>query len=135
MSLNQYQKQSLAVTLRLLEKTVDDIDALLSSDHRGLLYQVRTEIPPEREADLRRLSSDVRAALAELARRYELPVQQEDGLRIIAARLSSAWENLEDSHPRKLRRYGQVAPGVAEELGPQVEALIYLVLAMERLTH
>lgn len=135
MSLNQYQQRSLGVTLRLLEKTLDDIEALLAADHQGLLYAVRTEISPEREMELRRLSKDARAVLAEMMRQYELPLQQEDGLRIISARLSSAWENLEDSRPRKLRRYGQVDPEVAEELEPQVEALIRLVLTMERLTH
>lgn len=134
MSLNQYQKQSLAVTLRLLEKAADDMEALLSSDRLGLLYEVRTEISPEREAGLRRLSSQIRRILADLVQRYQLPLQQEDGLRIISARLSSAWENLEDSHPKKLRRYGEVDPQVAEELAPKIEALIHLVLAMESLT-
>ena len=135
MSLNQYQQRSLGVTLRLLEKALDDIEALLGAGHQGLLYAVRTEISPEREAELRQLSSDVRALLAELTQRYQLPVQQEDGLRIISARLSSAWEDLEDSRPRKLRRYGQVDPEVAEELEPRVEALTQLVLAMEKLTN
>ncbi len=134
MSLNQYQKRSVAVALRLLEKTLDDIEMLLARDHQGLLYAVRTEISPDREAELRRISGDVRAALAELAREYDLPIQQEDGLRVMSAKLSSAWENLEDSRPRKLRRYGSVDPEVAEVLEPQVEALIHMVLAMEKLT-
>ncbi len=134
MSLNQYQRRSLGVTLRLLEKALDDIEALLAADHQGLLYAVHTELTPELEMELRQLSGNVRALLAELAQRYQLPVQREDGLRIISARLSSAWENLEDSRPRKLRRYGQLDPEVAEELEPQVEALTRLVLAMEKLT-
>lgn len=134
MSLNEYQKTGLEVTLRLLEITLDDIDAILERDRDGTLYAVRTRILPERTAELSRLSTEARTLLADLARRYHLEKQERDGARIISGLLSARWEALEDTRPQKMRRYGPVDPELVPELGPAMERLIDLVLAMERLT-
>ena len=134
MSLNEKQKQALGVTLRILETTLDDIDALLQRDREGTLYAIRTRIPPYKSAELRRLSADARTLVAELAGRYRLAKEERDGARIISGLLSATWEALEDTHPQKMGRYGPVAPLLASELGPAIERLIELVLAMERLT-
>lgn len=133
MSLNENQKRGLEVTLRLLEVTLDDIDTMLERDRDGTLYAVRARIPPERTGELSRLSGEARALLADLARRYDLMKEERDGARIISGQLAARWEALEDARPVKLARYGPVDPELVPELGPAVERLIDLVLAMERL--
>ena len=134
MSLNDNQRRTLEVALRLLEVTLDDIDTLLERDRDGILYAVRTRIPVERTEELTRLSAEARALLTDLARKYQLQKQERDGARTISAQLSSRWESLEDTRPRKLRAYGPVDPALVPELDPPMERLIQLVLAMESLT-
>ena len=135
MSLNDSQKKGLEATLRLLETTLDDIAAILDRDRDGILYAVRTRIPPQRVNELLRLSAEARALIADLARKYHLEKQERNGARVIAGLLSVRWEALEDTRPEKLRRYGPVDPKLLPELGPPIERLIQLVLAMERLTN
>ncbi len=134
MSLNENQKRGLEATLRILEITLDDIGDVLDRDRDGTLYAVRNWIPPERTAELLRLSAEARTLIADLARRYHLKKQERDGARVISGLLSVRWEALEDTRPEKLHRYGPVDPKLVSELGPAIERLIDLVLAMERLT-
>jgi hypothetical protein len=134
MGLNPNQERSLAVTLRGLERALDQIELMLERDQQGVLYVVRTGLPPERVELLRKLSTATREVIASLAEQYHLAPQQMDGARVISAVLSSAWESLEDVHPKKLNRYGAVDPALMSELGPSIERLIELVLAMEGLT-
>jgi len=134
MSLNESQTTSLTVTLRLLEITLDDIDAMLERDRDGILYAIRTRMPAERVSELARLSAEARSLLADLAQEYHLAKEERDGTRIISGLLSARWEALEDTRPQKLKRYGPVDPKLVPQLGPPMERLIELVLAMERLT-
>jgi len=41
------------------------------------------------------------------------------------------WCDLEDSRPQKLRRYGAIHPQADEVLGPSIQQLIELVLAID----
>ena len=134
MSMNEHQKRGFAVALRLLEITLDDIEALLRGDREGTLYSIRTRMSAKRNAELMALSAEVRVLLAELAQKYDLDREERDGKRIISGLLSARWEAFEDTRPQKMRRYGPVDPKLVPELGPSVERLIELVLAMERLT-
>ena len=134
MSLNENQKRGVEATLRLLEIALDEIADILDRDRDGTLYSVRTRIPPERSAELLRLSAEARTVIDDLARRYHLKKQERDGARVISALLSVRWESLEDTRPQKLHRYGAVDPKLVSELGPAIERLIDLVLAMEKLT-
>jgi len=130
MGMNINQERALAVTLRSLERALDQIDLLLERDRQGRLYVVRTGLSADQVEQLRRISREIRDVIARMAERYHLPSQEMDGARIISALLSSAWESLEDVHPRKLGRYGPVDPALIPELGPLIDGLIGLVLAM-----
>ena len=134
MSLNESQKTSLVVTLRLLESTLDDIAGILERDREGILYAVRTRMPAEKASEMARLSAEARILLTDLPHRYHLENQERDGAKVISGLLSARWEALEDTRPQKLKRYGPVDPELVPDLGPPVERLIELVLAMERLT-
>ena len=49
-------------------------------------------------------------------------------------RFTLLWCDLEDSRPQKLRRYGALNPQADEVLGPSIQRLIELMLAMNDVT-
>jgi hypothetical protein len=51
------------------------------------------------------------------------------------AEFSPQWSDLADTRPRKLRNYGELHPRANEILGPQMQELIELVLAIDRAAH
>jgi hypothetical protein len=59
--------------------------------------------------------------------RFELPRHHWYGRQIIVAEMSSAWTNLEEVRPERLRRFGAVDPTLTETLTPGLERLIQLV--------
>ena len=64
-----------------------------------------------------------------------LEAHEDDLARTIMAEFSPQWSYLEDTHPRKLRNYGELHPRANEILGPQLQELIELVLTIDRAAH
>lgn len=130
--LNTAQRNSVAITLRQLERALARAEALLGGPAEGTLSRTVTPVTPERADDARRFIEEARREIAATAAAFGLPVEEQDGRREIAGLLALAWEGLEDARAAKLRRYGAVDPALADSLDPRVERLIALVLALER---
>ena len=133
MPLNEYQRSSLQVSLKLLEKMLMEIEVLLNPETEGTLYRRILDIHTDRRSQILAISQDARREIAELAtifdlKREEMPVHQ-----IIVANLSRVWADLEDTRPTTLARYGDVDPALKDTLDPRIDRLIKLVLAMEAL--
>jgi len=133
MPLNPYQRNAVEVSLKLLEKTLREIEGLLQLETDDILYRTIQDIPDERRAQIMAISRQARHQIAELAamfdlKREEIPVHQ-----IIVAYLSRVWADLEDTRPATLARYGEVDPALKDTLGPRIDRLITLVLEMDAL--
>jgi len=133
MGLNPYQANAVQVSLRMLEEALLSIDRLMREESRGVLHRTILDIPEDHRRQIMDLSQEAQAIMTKWATdfdlgRIETPLHQR-----VVAQLSSAWENLEDTRPATLKRYGAVDPGLEQTLGPNIGRLIELVLAMEAL--
>ncbi len=52
-------------------------------------------------------------------------------MRTIVSEFTLLWSDLEDSRPQKLRAYGDINPLAKTILGPRIQQLIDLALAIE----
>ncbi len=131
--LNQYQRDSVANTLRTLElglrRAVDD----LATHDRGILYRRDGTLSDKQIDEMKGLVDAGLHEIEVLAQTLALPVERYDNRAALLGQLSVLWVDLHEIRADSLRRYGQVNPGLAPALDPRLERLIELVAALMNL--
>lgn len=131
--LNQGQRTALTTSLLHLEQALDEIDHLLDHPPSGVTYTTEVEFGPATAQQIREKCDQLRRQITDAVAAFNLPRHHWSGRRVIVAEMSTAWANLEDMRPAKLRRYGTVDPALNEILTPRLEDLIHLVLTVQEL--
>jgi phosphoenolpyruvate carboxylase len=131
--LNENHRRVLAGTLRRLELAAWSLeDQLIRGDFPQLALTRFTHPPTaSQRATLLQLAKEVREEVAQLASDYQFEVAEQHYTRTIMAEFTLLWTNLEDARPHKLRAYGVINPQAHTILGPRVQRLIDLVLAID----
>ncbi len=133
MTLNQNQERVVAVTLRLLEDRLAEIERLMTAREEGVLYRRTSHLDPQQRTQMDAVIGELRAEIQKLAGTFHLPREDQDAARKVVGLLSVTWESLEELRPRHLKSYGDVDPGLKETLEPAVSRLTHLVLLLEAL--
>lgn len=129
--LNEPQRRSLTSMMRLLEQHLRQIDGWLQgNEESGILYRRRLRLSPERRAIARQQVAAALAEIADLARRLELPGEDEDLAATIGAMMHLDWCYLGDRYADKLKRCGAVDPRLAAVLDPTLDRLTRLVFSL-----
>jgi hypothetical protein len=128
--LNESQRRSLEVTLRLAEKAFNRIEALLAPERQGVLYHSCSSLTPAQEERARALAGAGRRQISELAARFHLQSVQEPVEQRLVAEFSAIWCDLEDTRPERLVRYGDLDPALTTTLEPAIQDLITVVLSI-----
>ncbi|WP_376794024.1 hypothetical protein [Thermogemmatispora sp.] len=134
-ALSPGQRLALMTALRRLELAAWRLEERLRARERPPLTLTRMVDPftPEQRAALLARLEELRAEVARLAQAYRLP-EKEESLRTVAlAEFGLLWSDLEDLRPARLRDYGALSAQAADQLEPQIERLIGLVLAVNAL--
>ena len=131
--LNENQRRSLSIMLRRVELAAWQLEEQLTREDTPQLVLTRFIHPPDarQKAALVHLARNVRQEVAELASNLHLEATESDLLRTIMSEFSLLWSDLEDSRPRKLKRYGAINPRAYEVLNPPIGRLIELMLAID----
>jgi hypothetical protein len=130
--LNESQRRSLTITLRRVEMAVWRLeDRMIRGNPHDLMLTRFVHAPDaEQQAALLNLIRQVREEVAALAKAYDLEASEEDFLHSVSGEFTVLWADLEDTRPSKLRRYGAIHPQANEVLGPPIQHLITLMLAI-----
>jgi len=134
--LNRSQTNALTVTLRNLERALLDVESLCRvgpDEQPGILLRRSNPLSPSQRTELATQLAEARRGLGLLAEQFALPMQVEDEARAARSKLVISWATLEDIKSRKLGRYGKVSAALEEDLDPQINLLIEVVNAMERI--
>jgi hypothetical protein len=131
--LNENHRRVLASTLRRLELAAWRLEEqLLRGEPPQLALTHFTHPPtPEQRSALLQLAQHLRQEVAKLASDYHLEGGEQNLARTIMAEFSLLWSDLEDTRPQKLRAYGAVNPLAQTVLGPRIQRLIDLTLAID----
>lgn len=126
--LNEDQHRVLSSRLGRLDRQLHDMGRMLSDEPpHGAMFEVTNDFTPEETARLLALLRDARERIKILRDRLGLSDQREDMRRHFVGYFSIIWTLLEDSHAAKLKGLGEVAPGLAQSLDPEIDKLIEIV--------
>ena len=131
--LNENHRRVLSGTLRRLELAAWRLeDQLVRGEYPEVTLTRFTHRPTlSQQAALLELAKQMREEVVKLASEYQLEVKEEDYARTIMAEFTLLWSDLEDARPHKLRAYGDIDPQAHTILGPRLQRLIDLVLAID----
>ena len=129
--LNESQKRSVTITLRLFEERLAEVERQLTVDERGVLYERVAHFPPRQIRALQKQLAEARAAIQEIAREFDLPRENQSPVRRIFGLMSITWESLEEIHSKYLKAYGHVDPRLPAAIDPWAEKLTRLVRELE----
>ena len=73
------------------------------------------------------------ALVEELAQTLQLEPEIIDLVGSVRGQMSESWANLIDSRAAKLRRYGEVDPGLAQPLDPALDRLVRIAAELSQL--
>lgn len=129
--LNDAQRRRVSITLGYLEKSLVEIErALEQGDYRGILFDLRNDVPQAVREELLAAAAVVREHITVLAERFDLQ-RMENGLsKQVASSLVYCWETLVDSSSKGLKGYGVVSEGLGDELDPELDAIIAQIWRM-----
>jgi hypothetical protein len=92
----------------------------------------RSPLPPESAAEIERLVAELSARIARIKSDLNLEQAQLDARREASALASSMTVDLEELHPRYLRGYGKLPPGLASYLENWIRDSLGLVEKVHR---
>jgi len=129
--LNENQKRSVTVTLRLLEERLAEVERELTIDERGVLYTRVAHFSPRQVGTMRGLIAALRVVIQEMARTFQLEREIQNPARRIFGLMTVTWENLDELHSARLKAYGHVDPRLPAVIDPWAEQLTRLVRELE----
>lgn len=130
--LNESQKRSLTITLRMVEESLREILSLLGSQGRkGILFEIVDDLPKRvKEEALQEVCSAVEI-VQELVERFELEIRPLS--RKAFGNLSYLREILSDSDSKGLRRYGAGMRTCPSGSIPRFRAVIEKITRLEKI--
>jgi len=129
--LNQPQRNSLTIALRMLEERLRQAAVWLQDDpDEGILYRRTIHLPSEARIAAQQGIAMALSQITQLVRDLGLQPQEERLESTISAAMNLSWANLCDVRSDKLKRYGPVAPRLAEALDPRIDTLAELTLSL-----
>jgi len=132
--LNPLQKNSLRISLMLIERGMLEVDRLLSDgEHEGILFRITDDLREETKTDLWRLIHELRQIVREMKDRFRLDWEPLEKRRTIFGKVPLLWEIAAGSNASRLRGYGDTHPALKDLLDPSIERLSDLLLRMQSL--
>lgn len=131
--LNEGQRGRLKATFLLLEKGMDEIEAVLDiRSSRGLFRHQVDDLSGETRETIRAAVRQVRTRLGELKREFCFPAELELKSRLIFGKTPILWEAALDATTKSLKQYGPVSAELPAALDPVLEEIGRLLIAIEK---
>lgn len=122
--LNDLQRNSLRITLRLAEEALQDASRHLDeAPYEGILHGMADDLTPHQKEAITAEMGRAREILRSLRARFGLSPEVHEKSRLVLGKVIPAWEMVMEGRTPHLEGYGPVAPGLAEVLDPSIERL------------
>ncbi|MCA1959310.1 MAG: hypothetical protein LDL33_00840 [Desulfomonile sp.] len=116
--------RGISTTLTLLDKALCEFDQYAHGHAvRSVLHQVRNPLSAAQRKTLAAEVAEMKSILQEIKGTLHLRASVHEADRMIVAACSTFWVSLVELEGTRLRRYGELPPGLAEYLDPRVAAL------------
>ncbi len=129
MILNQPQKQSIIITLRITETFLDETERLIKEDKTDfhIMYKYTDDTSKEYRDKIINDINKCRVIIKTIKNQFQCDAEIMPIPKVIAGRLSYLWEVLEDTKSDKLKRYGDVNNALKDKLDPLLTNLMGLL--------
>lgn len=115
------------ISLRMLEMALRGFLAELDTSTDGILYHQTAPFSDEERQQIKMLCDKAFTTIQFLKTTFALPSEVQNSRSNFQGQLAVLWSDLEEIRSRKLRSYGDVAPGLDRALDPSVSELIEIV--------
>ena len=131
-ALSENHLRVLCVVARSIERSLDDIEELLSrKEERSKLHHIQRSYSEEQRTGILQKVGSLRGRLAEFVRDFQLKGDSRSEQQIVDTRVTHMWMLLEDSFSHKLKGYGRVDESVRDRLDASVSELLRLLRDLE----
>ncbi|NIA31278.1 MAG: hypothetical protein GWP06_15385 [Actinobacteria bacterium] len=126
--LNSSQKNSLQVSLRMLEEKLLTMEMLLENrTMRGELYSFHIDLEEDEIKNLKNIFIEMHKLIAEMKHIFNFGDQKEFLSNQLAGMSAYYWTVFMDETSKKLKRYGDVSPQLENILDPMIEKFVYYI--------
>jgi hypothetical protein len=130
--LNDSQRTSLKIALRLVDEQMKKIEAVLENPREvGAIYEFHDDLSPAMRELIPGKVAAIRAILKDVKDRFTLSPEIIVASREAFKSLPYLWQVLQESTSARLRRYGEVDPRLGPALDPELKKLEKLLMEME----
>jgi len=127
--LGENHRLAVSVVIRGTERACECVLEML--ERRGtLMNELREDIAPEEQAGLRELAGELKEEIRKLGEKIELEKNQTSRRRTIAALLSAALIDLQETEDSGLRGYGELSPQAKKTLYESIDRMTALLEEM-----
>jgi hypothetical protein len=122
------QRNSLRVTLTILNEIIDNIENLCVIDKKeGILYYTINDLSKQERDEIIKRLRRIRRYIGYLNKYLEFEKERKGTRQIIASQLASLWEMVWEIESKRLSSYGKVDISLKMNLDPIVNKLIKLL--------
>lgn len=126
--LNNAQKNSLQVSLRMLEEKILTMEMLIENKTiTGELYSFNVDLEEDEIKNLKNIFIEMHKLIAEMKHIFNLNDQKEFLSNQLAGMSAYYWTVFMDETSEKLKRYGDVSPQLENVLDPGIKKFIYYI--------
>ena len=126
--LNSSQKNSLQVSLRMLEEKLLTMEMLLENrTMNGELYSFYIDLEEDEIKNLKNIFIEMHKLIAEMKHIFNFGDQKEFLSNQLAGMSAYYWTVFMDETSKKLKRYGDVSPQLENILDPMIEKFVYYI--------
>lgn len=116
--------RGISATLTLLDKALCEFDRWAHGHAvRSVLYRVHNPLSTAQRKALAAEVAEMKGMLQEIKSTLHLNESVHEADRMIVGSCSTLWVSLVELEGRRLKRYGELPPGLADYLDPQVAEL------------
>ena len=119
--------RSVSVSIYLVEKTIDELENMLTQLRQHLTYETVNDMEDSEKEKLLQSIKQTRAFIAELMHKYSLNREVTYMSRILNERKSRMWEILGDTTSKRMKGYGHLSGETAAELDRDIKKLTGLI--------
>lgn len=129
--LNPAQKNALQITLTQFEENLLHAQAWLDgSEEKGVLHQRKLILSENARQLAEQAIKEARELIKRVSHEFDLSDESENAAASIRGKMSISWADLMDSRAEKLKRCGQVHPGLSGVLDPSIEHMAEIALRL-----
>ena len=122
--MSEHHIRGISTTLALLDKALCEFDQWAKGHEiRSVLYQVLNTLSDGQRQTIAAEVAEMRTLLTEIKTTLNLEVSARSVEKTIVGSCSVLWASLVELEGSRLRRYGEVPPGLAEYLDPRIASL------------